>query len=56
MSKEAQARIKIDNLLKNSGWLLADDGKNKANVSLETYTKPDSNNEESKHKFADYVL
>ncbi|MGL4759103.1 MAG: DEAD/DEAH box helicase family protein [Patescibacteria group bacterium] len=33
---EAQARIKINKLLTESGWLLIDEGNNRANVTLET--------------------
>lgn len=33
--KEAQARIKINKLLEESGWHFEDSGKNKANIQLE---------------------
>ena len=39
MSTEAEARIKINNLLTQSGWRFFDDENGKANVSLETHVK-----------------
>lgn len=66
MSKtnEAQARIKINSLLKESGWCFFDDLKNKANVVLEpnvklTKTQIDElgeNFEETKNGFVDFLL
>ena len=38
-SKEAKARIKINKLLEESGWLFEDSGKNKANIRLEPGVK-----------------
>lgn len=35
MSKEAQARIKINKLLEASGWRFFDDTRGKANIALE---------------------
>src|SRR3990167_1462096 len=35
MQKEAQARIKINKLLEESGWRFFDDAKNPANIQLE---------------------
>ena len=44
MAKEAQARIKINDLLTTSGWRLLDDPvKGKANVSLESNVKIENN-------------
>ena len=37
--KEAKARIKINKLLEEAGWLFFDDGNRKANISLENNTK-----------------
>ena len=37
--KEAQARIKINKLLEESGWRFFDDGKGKANIVLEPHVK-----------------
>ena len=39
MQKEAKARIKINNLLQDSGWRFFDDEKGKANIVLENNTK-----------------
>jgi type I restriction enzyme R subunit len=39
VSKEAQARIKINKLLEEAGWRFADDPNGKANVVLEANTK-----------------
>ena len=38
-SKEAKARIKINKLLEDAGWIFEDDGKNKANIQLESGVK-----------------
>lgn len=63
MAKEAQARIKINELLATSGWRLLDDPvKGKANVSLESNVKIENNpgdnfeNVESRNGFVDYLL
>jgi len=39
MQKEAKARIKINELLQNSGWRFFDDEKGKANIVLENNVK-----------------
>ena len=39
MSKEASARIKINDLLKESGWMFFDEKGKKANIILENQTK-----------------
>ena len=39
MQKEAKARIKINNLLQESGWRFFDDGKDKTNIVLENNAK-----------------
>jgi type I restriction enzyme R subunit len=39
MSKEAQARIKINRLLETAGWRFFDDGQGKANIALEPNVK-----------------
>ena len=39
MSKEAQARIKINKLLEAAGWRFFDDGHGKANIALEPNVK-----------------
>mgnify|MGYP001563927301 FL=1 len=39
MEKEAKARIKINELLQNSGWRFFDDKKGKANIVLENNAK-----------------
>ena len=39
MQKEAKARIKINNLLQQSGWRFFDNEKDKANIVLELNTK-----------------
>ena len=39
MSKEAQARIKINKLLEAAGWRFFDDGRGKANIALEPNVK-----------------
>jgi len=41
MQKEAKARIKINELLKNAGWRFFDDKNGKANIVLENNTEPD---------------
>lgn len=41
MSKEAQARIKINRLLEAAGWRFFDDGQGKANVALEPNVIPE---------------
>ncbi|WP_282127007.1 DEAD/DEAH box helicase family protein [Marinifilum flexuosum] len=62
--KEAKARIKINKLLEEAGWILLENGKQKANVTFEnhmTITEEfmDSlgeNFEKTKSGFADYIL
>lgn len=39
MAKEAKARVKINKLLEESGWLLLDSPKSKANLILENHVK-----------------
>ncbi len=38
-SKEAKARIKINKLLEQAGWRFFDNGKGRANISLEPNVK-----------------
>ena len=62
--KEAKARIKINNLLQESGWRLIDDSTGKANVVLEnnvkiTHTVADDMGEDfekTTNGYADYLL
>lgn len=63
MAKEAQARIKINELLTTAGWRLLDDPeKGKANVSLESKVKirgnpgDDFEHVETRNGFVDYLL
>jgi type I restriction enzyme R subunit len=63
MAKEAQARIKINELLTTSGWRLLDDPeKGKANVSLESNVKIQGNpgddfeHVETRNGFVDYLM
>ena len=63
MAKEAQARIKINELLTTSGWRLLDDPvKGKANVTLESNVKIENNpgdnfeHVETRNGFVDYLL
>lgn len=42
MQKEAKARIKINELLKNAGWIFFDDKNRKANIVLENNTEPET--------------
>lgn len=63
MENEAQARIKINELLTSSGWRLLDDPiKGKANVSLENKVKIENNlgddfeHVETRNGFVDYLL
>jgi len=39
MQKEAKARIKINNILQESGWRFFDDEKGSANIVLENNVK-----------------
>jgi len=63
-AKEAKARIKINNLLQESGWRLIDDHTTKANVVLEnnvklTHTVTDDMGEDfekTTNGYADYLL
>ncbi len=62
--KEAQARIKINQLLQASGWRFFDDAKGKANVALEPNVKLSQdqindlgeNFESTKNGFVDFLL
>src|SRR3989338_11257053 len=64
MQKEAKARIKINNLLQQSGWRFFDDEKGKANIVLELnakLTKKEvdafgNNFEKTKNGFIDFLL
>lgn len=64
MSKEAQARIKINRLLEAAGWRFFDDGQGKANVALEpnvklTQAQVDAMGQDfetSSHGFIDFLL
>jgi type I restriction enzyme R subunit len=64
MQKEAQSRIKINELLKQSGWRFFDDEKGKANILLENNTKITKtaldelgdNFEKSSNGFIDFLL
>ena len=64
MSKESQARIKINKLLEASGWRFFDDEKGRANISLEpnvklTHAQIDalgSDFETSSKDFIDFLL
>ncbi|NDA62864.1 MAG: hypothetical protein EBX50_12595, partial [Chitinophagia bacterium] len=51
MSKEAQARLRINKLLEESGWVLVETPTQRVNVRVET--RVNSNGERG---FADYVL
>lgn len=63
-SKEAKARIKINNLLQISGWRFFDDGKGSATISLEPNVKLTKNDvdefgndfEKTKNGFVDFLL
>jgi len=63
-NKEAKARIKINRLLEESGWLFFDDNNRQANIQLETNTKirkQDIDNfgddfESVKNGFVDFLL
>jgi len=64
MQKEAKARIKINNLLQESGWRFFDDEQGKANIVLENYTKITQRDidafgndfEKTKKGFIDFLL
>ena len=64
MSKEAKARIKINDLLKEAGWKFFDDAEGKANIVLENNVKITEshinalgeNFETSKNGFIDFLL
>lgn len=64
MSKEARARIKINDLLKEAGWKFFDDAEGKANIVLENNVKLTEshisalgeNFETSKNGFVDFLL
>lgn len=63
-SKEAKARIKINELLQNVGWRFFDDEKGKANIVLENNTKITKQTidefgndfEKTKNGFIDFLL
>lgn len=63
-AKEAQARIKINKLLEDSGWRFFDQTKGKANIVLEPKVKltkatidaMGDNFEESSNGFIDFLL
>lgn len=63
-AKEAQARIKINKLLEEAGWRFFDEGKNKANITLEPNVKLNyeqiddlgENFEATKNGFVDFLL
>ncbi len=64
MSKEAKARIKINELLKEAGWKFFDDAEGKANIVLENNVKITEkdinalgeNFEKAKNGFIDFLL
>ncbi len=64
MSKEAKARIKINEMLKEAGWKFFDDAKGKANIVLENNVKITEshidalgeNFETTKNGFIDFLL
>ncbi|MBF8249696.1 MAG: type iii restriction protein res subunit, type restriction enzyme, subunit [Candidatus Levybacteria bacterium] len=64
MQKEAKARIKINNLLQNSGWRFFDDEKGKSNIVLENNAKLTKQSideygndfEKTKKGFIDFLL
>jgi type I restriction enzyme R subunit len=51
MSKEAQARLRINKLLEESGWVLVDTNSQRGNVKVETKIEHEGN-----RGFIDYVL
>ena len=59
MQKEAKARIKINKLLEDAGWRFFDDGKDKANITLENNIKIEElgdDFEKVNAGFIDYLL
>ena len=62
--KEATARIRINDLLSQTGWRFFDDSEGRANICLEMHIKPTKadldalgeNFEGTKSGFADYIL
>lgn len=59
MQKEAQARIKINKLLEESGWRFEDNEKGKANIQLEPgvkYAELGDDFEHEAHGFIDFLL
>lgn len=64
MSKEAKARIKINEVLKEAGWQFFDDANGRANIVLENNIKITErhinalaeNFETSKNGFIDFLL
>ena len=58
-SKEANARIKINKLLEESGWRFEADKNGKANIQLEPgvkYSELGDDFENEKHGFIDFLL
>src|SRR3989338_8860752 len=59
IQKEAQARVKINKLLEESGWRFEDDKKGKANIQLEPgvqYAKLGDDFENETRGFIDFLL
>ncbi|MDD4409169.1 MAG: DEAD/DEAH box helicase family protein [Candidatus Pacebacteria bacterium] len=59
INKEAQARIKINKLLEESGWRFEDSEKGKANIQLESnikYSELGNDFENETHGFIDFLL
>src|SRR3989338_4013914 len=59
IQKEAQARVKINKLLEESGWRFEDDKKGKANIQLEPgvkYSELGDDFENEVHGFVDFLL
>ncbi len=59
MAKEAKARIKINKLLEEAGWLFDNTDKQKSNIQLESGVKLSDlgdNFEHTKHGYIDYLL
>ena len=59
IQKEAQARVKINKLLEESGWRFEDDKKGKANIQLEPgvkYSELGDDFENEVHGFIDFLL
>jgi type I restriction enzyme R subunit len=54
--KEAQARIKINELLAQAGWRLTDTGGKPANISLETKVDLGDDFQHAHNGYIDYLL